>query len=156
MSRSIVRSFLMCAAVVALTSAGAWANDHHAFNGTWRLIPTRSEFNGEPVMQSGTLTIGYRDRNIYISHDYVLDGKNVTVSYSTSLDGRENSTIREGKAFKAKAKWEGDDLVVTSVQNGLTQVEHYKLNPDGTLMLAAERPDHQMITLLFERESGPR
>ena len=156
MSRSVVRPFLISIAAFVLASAAAWAIDHHAFNGTWRLIPTRSEFNGEPMMQSGTVTIGYRDRNIYISHNYVFDGKNVTVSYQTSLDGRENSSIRQGKAFKTKAKWEGDELLVTSIQGPITQVEHYRLNPDGTMMLAIERPDRPMQTLLFERESSPR
>ena len=152
MPRSFARLFLTSISALILTSATALAMDHHALNGTWRLIPTRSEFNGEPMMQSGTLTIGYRDRNIYISHNYVFDGQNKTVSYQTSMDGQVNSSIREGKAYKTKAKWEGDELKVTSTQGGLTTVEHYRLNPDGTLGLTMERPDHATATLLFEKE----
>jgi len=148
----IVRLILASIPVLILVSGTALAMDHHALNGTWRLIPTRSEFNGEPMIQSGTLTIGYRDRNIYISHNYVFDGRNVTVSYQTSLDGQVNSYIREGKAYKTKAKWEGDELKVTSTQGDLTTVEHYRLNPDGTLAVTMERPDHPTVTLLFERE----
>ncbi len=152
MRRSTIRSVLTSLPILILVCASAWANDHHAFNGTWRLIPTRSEYNGEPMMQSGTLTIGYRDRNIYISHSYVFDGRNVTVSYHSSLDGRENSSIHEGKTAKTKAKWEGDDLVVTSTENGATSVERYRLNPDGTLSLDAERAGHPAIALVFERQ----
>lgn len=152
MPRSLVPSFLTCISALILVSAPALAGDHHALNGTWRLSPTRSEFNGEPMMQSGTLTIGYRDRNIYISHNYVFDGQNVTVNYHTSLDGGVNSSIHQGKTFKTKAKWDGDELRVTSTQGDQTSVEHYRLNPDGTLMVTTERPGHPMVTLLFERE----
>jgi len=63
-----------------------------------------------------------------------------------------NSSIREGKAYKTKAKWEGDELKVTSTQGDLTTLEHYRLNPDGTLAVTMERPDHPAVTLLFERE----
>ncbi len=152
MPRSLARLFLTLISALILVSATALAMDHHAFNGQWRLIPTRSEFNGQPMIQSGTLTIGYRDRNIYISHNYVFDGQNQTVSYHSSLDGQVNSTIREGQAYKTKAKWEGDQLKVTSTQGALTTVEHYRLNPDGTLAVTVERPDHPAVTLLFERE----
>ena len=152
MSRRIVRSLRMSVPVIILVSGAALASDHHAFNGAWRLNPTRSEFNGQPTMQSGTLTIGYRDRNIYISHNYIFDGPDVTVSYRTSLDGRENSSIHQGKAFKTIAKWEGDELVVASRQGDLAFVEHYRLNPDGTLTLTTDRPDHVSVTLVFERQ----
>ena len=148
----IVRSVLTCVPVVILVSTAALAVDHHAFNGTWRLVPTRSEFNGEPMMQSGTLTIGYRDRNIYISHDYLFDGKNVTVSYQSSLDGRENSSIHQGKAIKTKAKWDGDELKVTTLQGDLETVEHYRLNRDGTLTVTAEHPGRPAMTLVYERQ----
>jgi len=152
MPSRLTRLFLTSISGLILVSATALAMDHHALNGKWRLVPTRSEFNGEPMIQTGTLTIGYRDRNIYISHDYVFDGKNVTVSYQTSMDGRVNSSIREGQAYKTKAKWEGDELKVTSTQGALTTVEHYRLNPDGTLGVTVERPDHPTVTLMFERE----
>jgi hypothetical protein len=152
MPRRLARLSLATISTLILVSASALAMDHHALNGTWRLIPTRSEFNGEPMIQSGTVTIGYRDRNIYISHDYVFDGKNVTVSYQTSMDGRVNSSIRDGQAYKTKAKWEGDELKVTSTQATLTTVEHYRLNPDGTLAVTVDRPEHPTVTLFFERE----
>jgi len=152
MPSRIVRLSLTAISALILVSATALAMDHHALNGTWRLIPTRSEFNGEPMIQSGTLTIGYRDRNIYISHDYVFDGKNVTVSYQTSMDGRVNSSIREGQTYKTKAKWEGDELKVTSTQGALTTLEHCRLGPDGTLAITVARPDRPTVTLLFERE----
>ncbi|HLG95577.1 MAG TPA: hypothetical protein VKX49_04615 [Bryobacteraceae bacterium] len=134
-------------------SSHGFASDHHALNGTWRLVPSRSEFAGEPMMQTGTLTISDREHNIYIAKNYNYDGRNVTVNYQTSLDGRETSTIHEGKAVKTKAKWEGEELQVTTKENHeVASVERYRLNPDGTLTVISERAGHPAVTLTFERQ----
>ena len=150
MARSIFKSLIGLPALI-LFCLPAVAHDRHALNGAWHLIPTSSIYNGQPMMQSGTLTIGYRDRNIYIARNYVYDGKTVTVSYHSSLDGRENSSIHQGAAFKTKAKWDGDELLVTTTQNGIRSAEVYRLNPDGTLTVTTESPDHPPVTLVFER-----
>src|SRR5271168_3760267 len=46
------------AAGVALTTLlfayPAYAHDHDALNGTWTLIPAKSDFAGQPVVQTGT------------------------------------------------------------------------------------------------------
>ena len=39
---------------IAVTPLGA--GSHHDLNGTWALLPTRSDFAGQPVIQTGTLT----------------------------------------------------------------------------------------------------
>ena len=152
MFRNPAGSFLTPVMILVLVSSAALAVDHHALNGTWRLIPARSEFGGEPAIQTGTVTIGYRDRNIYISKNFTFDGRNQTVSYQSSTDGRINSSIHEGQAFKTKARWEGDELMVTSTQDNITTVERYRLSPDGTLILTTERPGRATTTVLFERQ----
>ena len=35
----------------------AFACDHSALNGTWTLVPAKSDFAGQPVVQTGTVTI---------------------------------------------------------------------------------------------------
>jgi hypothetical protein len=135
-----------------LITAALYASTHQALNGTWRLIPARAEFGGEPVIQTGTVTIADRQGNIYVSRDFMFDGESRTANYSSSTDGRANSWIHEGKLFKSKAKWEGNELRVIAVQDNVNSTERFSLSGDGTLMLVVERPGHQTITLYFERE----
>jgi hypothetical protein len=147
--RSVV---LFSTSLAILVGNAAFGSDHHALNGTWKLIPARSEFAGEPVIQTGTVTINDREHNIYVSRNFTYEGQNQTVNYSFSTDGKENSSIHEGKAFKSKAKWEGDELKVTSTQDNVTSAERYRLSGDGTMMLIVERPGHRTLTLFFERQ----
>jgi hypothetical protein len=146
----ICKTFLKSAGTLVVFSAFAWANHHHDLNGTWKLIPSRSEFGGEPAIQTGTITINDRERNISISRNFTFDGANQTVTYSSSIDGKENASIHEGPAFKTKAKWEGEVLTVTSTQDGITTVERYRLT-DGLMMLTVDRSGHRTETLTFER-----
>jgi hypothetical protein len=147
-----VRSLLLSVPLLMFSAGFAPASQHDALNGTWQLVPARSQFAGEPAIQTGTVTIADRQHNIYISRNYNFDGQNVTVNYQTSTDGRENSSIHEGKAFKTKAKWDGQDLVVTSTQDGIASVERYRLNSDRTLTLTVDRPGHPTVALFFEKQ----
>ena len=152
---SIRIAVLFLIGIAVLGGNAAFASDHRALNGTWKLIPARSEFAGEPVIQTGTVTINDREHNIYISRNFTYEGQNQTVNYSFSTDGRENSSIYEGKAFKSKAKWEGDELKVTSMQDNVTTAERYSLSGDGTMMLIVERPGHRTRYVVF-REAVSR
>jgi len=151
MLRRATYPILFCLPVLLLANT-LFASQKHDLNGTWRVVPTRSQFGGEPVIQTGTVTIADREHNIYISRNYDFDGESGVVSYQTSTDGRENSSIHEGKAFKTKAKFEGGDLVVRSSQDNITTTERYHLNPDGTMSLTVDRPGHHTLVLLFERQ----
>ena len=142
--------FLIC--VWVLVGDAALAGSHHALNGTWRLIPARSDFAGEPMIQTGTITIYDREHNIYVSRNFTYEGQNQTVNYSFSTDSRENASIHQGPAFKSKAKWEGNELKVTSTQDNVTLTERFDQIGDGTLTLVVERPGHRTITLFFERQ----
>lgn len=141
------------AASFVVTAPVVRANDHQALNGTWRLIPARSELGGEPAIQTGSVTIADRQRNVYVSRDFTYDGDRVSVSTNLSTDGPENSSIHQGTTFKSKAKWEGKELRVTSTRDNVTSTERYSLGGDGTLMLIVERPGHRTITLFFERQT---
>lgn len=151
MLQRTVRSILFCLPVLFIGTI-AFASQKQALNGTWLLMPTRSQFAGEPVIQTGTVTIADRQHNIYISRNYNFDGESGVVSYQTSTDGRENSSIHESKAYKTKAKFDGGDLVVTGTQDNITTTERYHLNPDGTMTLTVDRPGHHTLVLFFERQ----
>jgi len=136
---------------MSLFASAALAANHHSLNGTWKLMPSRTEYAGEPAVQSGTVTIYDREHNIYISRNFSYDGENQTVDYKFTTDGRENSSIRQGKTFKSKAKWEDRILSVTTIGDSGEEHERYSLEPDGTLMLIVERPGHPAMTLHFEQ-----
>jgi hypothetical protein len=94
-------------------------------NGTWVLQPTRSNFAGEEALATGTVTINDREHHIYISRTFNYDNASGGFDYSFTTDGQENSTIKKGKNFRSKAKWEGDTLKVTTTQDGMTTIEHF-------------------------------
>ncbi len=125
---------------------------HPSLNGTWVLVPTRSNFAGEPVLQTGTVKINEREHHMYISRSFNYDGASGGFDYSFTTDGQENSTIHKGQTFKSKAGWDDKVLKVKTTRDGLTTVEKYTLAPDGTMVLTIERPDHQLQALVFQRQ----
>ena len=152
MRQNLRNIFLGCTLASVLFAVSAFAANHHSLNGTWMLEPARSNFGGEPAIQTGSVTINDREHNITVTRSFSYDGANESFEYSFSTDGRENSSIHPGKAFKSKAKWEGDVLRVTTTDNGATTVERFSLSPDGSLMLVVERPEHRPVTLFFQRQ----
>jgi len=134
------------------TASSGLAESHHKLNGTWVLMPTRSNFGGEPALQTGTVTINDREHNIYVSRSFNFDTPGQTSSYNFSTDGRESSSIREGKTFKTKAKWDDKVLVVTTTSDFGTEAERFSLAPDGMMMMVVERPGHAPKTLYFQRQ----
>jgi hypothetical protein len=151
MSVKSCRNFLLGAVTLALFAGAAFAAHHHELNGTWQLIPARSELNGEPAIESGTVTINDREGNIYVNRNFSLEDANRTVTTNTATDARANSTIKE-PGFRSKAKWHGDLLQVTTTHEGITTVEQYRLLPDGTLTLHVDRTGRPSENLYFQRQ----
>ena len=61
-------------AVFAGLGAGlGLASNHHVLNGTWQLVPARSELHGEAAIQTGTVTINDREGNIYVERNFNFD-----------------------------------------------------------------------------------
>jgi len=137
---------------ILLPAAALIAANHHSLNGTWNLVPAQSEFAGEPVIQRGSVTINDREHNITISRNFTFEGADQTLSYNFTVDGRENSSIRDGKISKTKAKWDGDELKVTTTEANVISVERFNLMRDGTMRMVVERPNHPVITLYLRRE----
>jgi hypothetical protein len=136
----------------AFLTSLVFAREHTALNGTWTLIPTRSDFAGQPVMQTGTVTIHERQGDITVERSFAYEGATGTTFYRDMTDSQNSATIHDGKDFKTKARWDHDVLKVTSTQSGAVTVETYTLNADGTMTVNVQRPDHKVITLYFQRK----
>jgi hypothetical protein len=129
----------------------AFARDHSAFNGTWTLVPVKSDFAGQPVIQTGTVTINGRDDVIIVSRSFAYEGATETFFYKDMTDAENSATIHSGKDLKSKTKWDHEVLTVTTTQSGATTLESYSLAADGTMLVNVVKPDRKPITLVFQR-----
>ena len=129
----------------------AIARDHRAMNGTWTLVPTKSDFAGQPMVQTGTVTIDDHQGIITVSRNFVYAGATETYFYSDMTDAEHNATIHSGKDLKSKSRWDHDVLKVTTTQSGAITVESYALAADGIMTVSVARPEHKPITLVFQR-----
>jgi len=135
-----------------LVAFSAFAHDYYTLNGTWTLVPAQSNFAGQPVVQTGTVTINDQDGVIVVSRSFVYEGANETFFYRDSTGSENNDTVHAGKDLKTKTKWDHDALKVTTTQSGAITIESYSRAPDGTMIVKVVRPDHQQITLVFKRK----
>jgi len=129
-----------------------FARDHSALNGTWTLVPAQSDFAGQPVVQTGTVTINDREGIITVSRSFVYEGATETFFYSDMTDAEHNATIHDGKDLKSKTRWDHDVLKVTTTQSGAVTLESYTLAADGTMTVSVVRPEHKPITLVLQRK----
>lgn len=134
-----------------LLASSAMARDHSGMNGTWTLVPAQSDFAGQSVVQTGTVTINDRQGNITVSRSFVYEGAAETFFYSDISDSQRGATIHTGKDLKSKTRWDRDALKVTTTESGATTLETYTLAVNGTLMVNVARPEHKPITLVFRR-----
>lgn len=135
-----------------LFASAALAANHQALNGTWTLVPAKSDFAGQRVVQTGTVTISDHQGVVVVSRSFVYEGATETFFYNDSTGNSQNSsTIHTGKDTKTKTAWDHDALKVTTTDSGAVTRESYTLGPDGTMMVSVERPDRKPITLLFTR-----
>jgi hypothetical protein len=135
-----------------LFAFSASARDHSALTGTWTLIPARSDFAGQSVVQTGTVTITDRDGVIIVERSFKYEGATETFFYKDFTDAENNATIHNGKNIKSKTKWDHDALKVTTTESGAITLETYTLAADGTMLVNVGRPERKNITLVFERK----
>ncbi len=138
--------------MTCLFAFAASARDHAALNGTWTLVPAKSVFAGQAVVQTGTVTINDRQGIVTVSRKFVYTGDTETFFYSDMTDAENNATIRTSKDLKSKMRWDHDVLKVTTTQSGAVTLESYALAEDGTMVVSVLRPEHKPITLVFRQE----
>jgi hypothetical protein len=130
----------------------AFGRDHSAFNGSWTLMPVKSDFAGQSVIQTGTVTIEGRDDVIIVTRSFAYEGATETFFYKDMTDAENNATIRSGKDLKSKTKWDHDVLKVTTTQSGAVTLESYSIAPDGAMVVSVVKPDRKPVTLVFQRK----
>jgi len=135
-----------------LLAFSVYARDHSALNGTWTLVPAKSNFAGQPVVQTGTVTIRDRQGIIIVSRAFVYEGATEAFFYHDITDAEQNATIHTGKDFKTKTRWDHDVLKVTTTQSGAVTLESYTLAPDGTMTVSVVRPEGKSIILVFQHK----
>ncbi|MGA2116752.1 MAG: hypothetical protein ABSH56_18590 [Bryobacteraceae bacterium] len=143
-ARAVLPTLLFAFSVVA--------RDHSVLNGTWNLVPAKSDFAGQSVVQTGTVTIDDREGVIIVSRNFVYKGATETFFYRDLTDAENNATIHTGKDIKSKTRWDHNVLKVTTTQSGVVTLESYTLAPDGTMMVSVVRPESKPITLVFQRK----
>jgi hypothetical protein len=135
-----------------LFAVSAFAHQHTALNGAWTLVPTQSDFAGQPVIQTGTVTINERDGDITVSRSFKYEGASDTFFYRDLTDSENSATIHTGKELKTKTKWDHDVLKVTTTESGAITLESYSLGADGTMLVSVLKPGRKPITLVFQRK----
>jgi hypothetical protein len=129
-----------------------FARDHSAMNGTWTMVPAKSDFAGQPVVQTGTVTINDREGIVTVSRNFQYEGATETYFYRDMTDANNGATIHTSKDLKSKTKWDHNVLRVTTTQSGAITLESYSLAPDGTMLVNVVRPEHTPITLVFQHK----
>ena len=129
-----------------------FAKDHTILNGTWTMLPAKSDFAGQPVIQTGTVTINEREGNITVSRNFRYEGAGETFFYRNMTDSENSATIHSGRDLKSKTKWDHNVLKVLTTHSGVTTEESYSLNADGTMTGTVMVPSHKPITLTFRRQ----
>src|ERR1700676_4408508 len=135
--------------IALLFTLSAFARDHNALNGTWTLVPAKSDFAGQPVVQTGTVTIADREGIIIVSRSFVYEGATETFFYNDVTDSEHNATIHSGKDLKSKTRGEHDGLKATTTQPGSATTKSYSLAADGTMLASVVRQDRKSINLVF-------
>jgi hypothetical protein len=130
------------------------ARDRNALNGIWTLVPAKSNFAGQPTVQTGSVTISDREGIIIVSRSFVYEGATETSFYHDTTGAGQNATIHAGKDLKSKTRWDHDVLKVTTTQSGVVTQESYTLTPDGTMTVSVVRPESTPITLVFQHKDA--
>jgi hypothetical protein len=152
MRKSSTTGIAGAALMTLLFGFSAFARDHSSLNGTWTLVPAKSDFAGQPVVQTGTVTINDHQGIITVTRNFVYKGATETFFYSDMTDANNGTTIRTSKELKSKTRWDHDVLKVTTTQSGTVTLESYTLTADGTMTVSVVKSGQTPITLVFQHE----
>src|SRR5689334_8950691 len=129
---------------MSLFAISAFARDHNVLlNGIWTLVPAKSDFAGQPMVQTGTVTIHDRQGIIIVERSFVYEGAAETFFYNDVTDSERNATIKTGKDLKSKTTWDHDVLTVRTTRSGAVTLETYTLAADGTMTVSVVKPDRR-------------
>jgi len=159
------RTLLFLALAAMIPAAGATAQDHPDFSGTWKINLIKSDAppsrGGQQMDMSGlTLTITQTAEVLTIVQAGM--GPERTTTYY--LDGRESTNAAMRGEMKSTSKWDGDQLVTDGsatmqTPNGertVTSKEVRSLSKDGKTMTVTTTTESPMGTrtrkTVFDRQ----
>jgi hypothetical protein len=140
------------AVFMTLLASSVLARDHSILNGTWTLVPAKSEFSGQPVMETGTVTISDHESVTVVTRSFQYEGAAQTFFYNDSTGTEFGGTVKVSKELKTRTRWDHDVLKVTTTQSGAVTTEDYTLAADGAMVCTVDKPGHKTFILRFERK----
>jgi hypothetical protein len=134
-SRRLGRSARFLLLGLAALLAGSTAQAKPNFSGEWKLNVSKSEFGPMPPPASRTDKITHADPNLKVSTTQASQAGEGTFDFKYTTDGAETTNEIRGTPAKCTAKWEGDDLVITTKAsfngNDITLADKWSLSEDG-------------------------
>jgi hypothetical protein len=143
------RKLGIAAALVVALAVSGYAQKKPDFSGTWTVDTEKSDpapgpggGRGPAGGMMGPLTIKQTADSVSIDSQ----GRGGTPQTRTyKLDGRETEIAFGQMIAKAKARWDGDKIVIETTRNGrdgtpFTTSATYSLNADGTLTAENKTP----------------
>jgi hypothetical protein len=140
--------FILALTVAVLSAAGTLRQGAPAgkpdLTGTWTLDLEKCRLQFPPKLDGGTITIEHREPAFRFSRTFVENGKEDTVAYELTTDGREKVVREPGRTTTSRMSWDGDTLVLDErivLANGraATNVVRYSLQDGGRTLVAEEK-----------------
>ena len=136
-----MRRFFLPAVVILFLAANARSADHSRLIGVWRIDTADSPMVDGKVVTSGTLTIDYHHKLIYVGETTKFENGDRAVEMECDVDGHEHPL--SGTAHYVRAKWDGSTLLATGAVDGGEGSIRLALSPDGhTLTEIVRHTDH--------------
>jgi hypothetical protein len=130
------QSFLPLILTVAF--AAAQAQDKPNLTGTWMMNPARSDFGHGPAPTFRLDRITHNEPTLKDTITQRNERGEVTYDMTYSTDGKECTNYPNGNEFKARAHWEGTELVIESqgtLKRAVTLKDRYALSSDGKTLI---------------------
>ena len=135
---------LPLALALAASVAAAPALAHPDFSGRWAMDASHSDFAGGAAPTSRIDRIVQHDSLLTIDRIVELaNGARQLHNYDLAIDGREHPNTVAGLEIRSTLHWEGDTLVIASMQAGpsgdVTAIDRWRLSPARDTLVIARR-----------------
>lgn len=112
------------------------------FSGTWTLHLERSRLEIEKPTTT-VFVIEHRDPALRVTRTHVYGDVSDTLTFELTTDGRSSTFRHRGIEADMRARWKGDELVITMElhlpDDRGTQVVRYQMEDGGVTFVADER-----------------
>jgi hypothetical protein len=146
--RTLAVSILFALSAVLLHASGSRPRSKPAgkpdLSGTWALNLEKCQLQFPANLDGGTITIEHKDPAFRFSRTFVIGGKEDSLSYELTTDGREKIVTGPGRTTTSRLYWDGDVLVldekiVLADGRAATNVVRYSLIDGGRTLVTDEK-----------------